>query len=142
MIEISEPLKPGDLITFKNSDGEIVSEGIVEGFWEDRPKGGKEFCYRTVMGNIVPLSHVMTTEVDKKNGPHAFTVYSDNFHEEDKHYLVSTVVEASNLSSQTKAVIHLLLQDDIESLGLAKELLEVKLKSLRKVLSQETKEKT
>lgn len=144
MMDISAPLTSGDIIEyFLDGSKEVVSEKIIEGFWEKRPKGGKEYCYKTESGTIVPLSKVLKVSCNTRpilNGSIEWQMESmvDFFSDKEQDQIdVYGTIESSELPNDQKEILLLVLQDDIESLGLAKSAIENKLNYLRKCLSEE-----
>lgn len=131
MIDISEPAIPGDILKYKCGD-EIKSDIITECFWDSRPKGGKEYCYRTKFGDVVPVSAVVEVVKDKSVLHHSSSSFPASESE-----LFSSLIEQSTLPTDQKSVLLLILENDIESLGIAKAMIEKKLKSLGECLSKD-----
>lgn len=135
MFDISKPLVNGDSITFE-LEGETRTEKIKAMFWEERPKGGKEYCYETESGCIVPLSRVKSSEY--ADPALSLGQYDNDFGIHLTSPNLKMQIEFSDLAPDTKTVLRMVIEDDIESLGIAKTLIERKLKFLRKSLSDET----
>lgn len=139
MIEVSRPVIAGDKISFC-LDGEIRIETVVRGFWQEREKGGKEFCYETESGCIVPLSMVTATTTDVAL---KIANYNDlNFSEEDTSLfdIEKSVEDSRFISTEIKTIIKLLFEDDITSLGIAKTLVEHRLKKLQELFLESKQE--
>lgn len=114
MIDVSAPLMAGDSISF-TLEGETRSEKIVEAFWQERPKGGKEYCYKTESGCVVPLSKVVSADPALNIKPYEDTEPLKL----DKDLLLS-IVEAMDLDERKQKVIKFILGDDREDYELAR----------------------
>lgn len=127
-VQVSAPIEPGTILVFEDEDGVTLKEAMLRAFWQERPLGGKEFCYETVSGRIVPLSKMKFTEAQEK-----FELIE--FDEID--LLKGQVAQTRKLSEASKLIILNVLDDTAQGLGIAKLLIEQKLITLQSILADE-----
>lgn len=133
-MDISQPLAPGDKIKYKWGNEEKTDE-VAESFWEDRPKGGREFCYRTRFGDVVPLSSIISSYQERPQTLHSAGLMDLNEGRgADPRELLKVLIEGAELPLDLRAMLIHILDDDIESLSIAKAMIERKLKRLQENL--------